>query len=176
MAHPHPTNAPITEALIDIQVELEENFDPRRFEALAPLVSDRYPSKNEKTEWKANFQFQPGSQEKSVVENSATLQGFLFSSEDNHQVFQARTNGFTLNRLKPYSGWDSIREEAEACWKLYSHLANPKVKRLSLRYLNRIEFSLDSKRIDTFFQTYPKLGEGIHPEIASLHAGSNPIS
>ena len=63
--------------------------------------------------------------------------GYLFTSVDGRQVVQARLDGFTFSRLKPYDKWESLRDEARELWQHYVQIASPEtVTRVALRYIN----------------------------------------
>jgi len=65
--------------------------------------------------------------------------GLWLKSEDEKTIAQFRPDGFTLNRLKPYTSWDLISVEALRLWAVYLDLAKPQaVTRLALRYINHL--------------------------------------
>src|SRR5262249_9107418 len=63
-----------------------------------------------------------------------------FHSADGRDVVQFRNDGFTYNRLAPYTSGDAVIEEALRVWPAYLEvLARPDVKRIAMRYINRME-------------------------------------
>jgi uncharacterized protein (TIGR04255 family) len=105
-AQRHYQKPPITEAIIDLRVELppeisltELNKAHEGQEATYPTVQDRYA---------AFGQMQIGPQ----VSVTASRQhiGYLFRSGDGTQIYQARLDGFTMSRLAPYENWNALRD------------------------------------------------------------------
>jgi uncharacterized protein (TIGR04255 family) len=67
------------------------------------------------------------------------LLGARFFSADKLQVAQFRSDGFTLNRLSPYTGWEAVFPEAMKLWRLFVEVFEPEaVKRVTVRYINHI--------------------------------------
>ena len=53
---------------------------------------------------------------------------------------QFRINGFTFNRLKPYTSWGDILPQVKDLWSLYIDIASPEsITRIAVRYINNIE-------------------------------------
>src|SRR3990167_5750912 len=95
-------HAPITEALLDIRVKLPAQIDLTRLTTFHDAVKDRYPLKRERTSWHGGFQLKPGTGPEMLASSSGGPDGYLFTSADGRQIVQARLDGFTFNRLKPY--------------------------------------------------------------------------
>lgn len=126
----HLARAPITEALVDFRVKQREGVDPEIFRALdLPL----FPKKEDHISQTFTFPNR-------VLARS--LEGVFFRSEDGRNIAQFRRDGFTFNRLKPYTSWQELWPQAFALWKQYESLARPlSVVRVALRYINHIQLS-----------------------------------
>jgi uncharacterized protein (TIGR04255 family) len=149
--------APITEALLDIHVKLPSQINLTRLANLHDAVKDRYPSKRERVSWQGGFQITPGTGP-AVLPPSGGPDGYLFTSADGRQIVQARLEGFTFNRLKPYDKWETFRDEAKELWQRYVQIASPEVvTRLALRYINRIEIPLPMKDFKEYILTTPEI-------------------
>jgi len=133
-------NAPITEALVDIRIRIKEDFDVNRFLSLHGAIVDQYPGKKTRHKWEGRFEFKKG--ETPVPSGTQTIDGYIFTSDDEKQVFQARIDGFTFNRLRPYENWETFRDEAFRLWKLYRDLVSPEIIRVALRYINKFDIPL----------------------------------
>jgi len=84
----------------------------------------------------------------------------IFKSSDGLDLVQFRIDGFTYNRLNPYTSWDEIFSKALELWELYVGKAKPLfVTRLALRYINHIEISGGS--FDKCMIAPPRLPEQI---------------
>jgi uncharacterized protein (TIGR04255 family) len=64
----------------------------------------------------------------------------LCRSEDGLDIVQARIDGFSANRLRPYQDWAALKQLAEQYWPVYQRLAQPaEILRIGLRYINQFE-------------------------------------
>jgi uncharacterized protein (TIGR04255 family) len=133
-------NAPITEALIDIRIGIKEGFDVNRFLSLHEAIANQYPGKKTRHKWEGRFELKRG--EALVSAGTEAVDGYIFTSTDEKQLFQARIDGFTFNRLRPYEKWDSFRDEAFRLWRLYRDLTSPEIIRVALRYINKFDIPL----------------------------------
>jgi len=83
---------------------------------------------------------------------------FFFRSPTDKKVVQARLDGFTFNKLKPYEDWEKFRDEGRELWGTYLDIANPiRANRISLRYINRIEAPLPFKDFNEYILTSPQV-------------------
>lgn len=159
------SKAPITEALIDIQVEGAEGLTPLLLAGCQNPVLSEYPTKRE---LKTNFaQFKLGSQP--TVSATSEDVGFAFVSPDGKQLFQVRTNGFTANRLAPYASWETFSQEARRLWNIYRETAKPiRITRIALRYINRIDIPTPQVELKDYFHTSPEVAKGLPQSMAGF--------
>ena len=128
--------APITEALLDIRTTLPPRIDLQRLAGFHDPIKTAYPGRQQRTSWQASVQVKEGG---TAFASREAPDGFLFTSPDGRQIVQARLDGFTFNRLKPYDTWEVFRAEARRLWARYVEVAEPEaVSRIALRYINRI--------------------------------------
>ncbi len=92
--------APITEALIDIRVSPPEDISFDQLEQFAATVSERFPTKEERFQRISGIRFERDAPVE-VIEDKSEKMGFILFSESRDKVVQARTDGFTLSKLKP---------------------------------------------------------------------------
>ena len=130
-------NAPITEALIDIRIKTREGFSVESFSPFYEAISSQYPEKKARHKFEGKLELKKG--EAPLSSGIATVDGYLFTSVDHKQVFQARVDGFTYNRLRPYDKWETFRDEAFKLWKLYRNIVSPEIIRVALRYINKFD-------------------------------------
>jgi uncharacterized protein (TIGR04255 family) len=159
----HYRKPPITEALIDLRVDLPPQISLmelskvlRGNEAAYPLVEQLH---------RALGQMQVGPQ----VSASAGSEhvGYLFRSVDGKQICQARRDGFTMSRLAPYESWNTLRDEARQLWENYRTATKPtKVTRLAVRYINRIDIPLPFKDFKDYLRTAPEVSPDLPQELA----------
>ena len=107
----HLKNAPIREALIDIRVELPENLTAEVFSMLAKEHQGDFPSQGKARRFKAGFEFRDDGKAIAHAAHDASFEGVRLSNENGNEIVQFRTDGFTFNKLKPYTSWDDIYPE-----------------------------------------------------------------
>lgn len=156
-------NAPITEALIDIRVESLPQSMRAALGDLYEQVKGQYPEKQEQFVVGAQLSF--GSEVTS--ETSQTPIGFAFRSKDGKQIFQARLNGFTFSRLRPYGNWHDLRQQGQKLWALYRATVGPQhVTRIAVRYINQIDIPVRSIDYKDYFLTTPEVSPEL-PQVLS---------
>jgi uncharacterized protein (TIGR04255 family) len=151
----HLSAAPITEAIIDIRVFPS---DASPLEKLRQLRIEGYPKRKPRIEVSGKITSDP----EVVAQITKQELGFVFSSPDHSYVLQARVDGFTLSRLKPYENWEPFSAEASQLWKQYrSVIGNCEVKRLAVRFVNRIDIPLPIDDLARYLHTRPQLSNGL---------------
>ncbi len=132
------TNPPITEALIDFRVDevpLPAEADLHR---LKVALAEQYPHVRDQHSFEARLDF-PAEAVPTLQAAERGATGLIFSTAGREQLAQFRRDGFTLNRLAPYTSWESLRPEAERLWGRFLEGFRPRtVRRLAVRYINRI--------------------------------------
>ncbi len=153
----HLRNAPITEAIIDFRVKARPDFRAEEFGVLRKTLGSRLPRIEERRGGKIAFQFTPGRPQPAQFEDLG-LQGLILKTEDQKTIAQFRTDGFTFNRLKPYTRWDELYPIAKDLWNYYVEIAKPQiVTRLALRYLNHVELPANVDDFDTYLRAAPPI-------------------
>jgi len=96
------------------------------------------------------------------------VRGYLFRSADGKEVVQFRSDGFTFNRLAPYTSWDELFPKALVYWKLFVDIARPDVvTRLAVRCINHMR--IPEGKVD--FDDYLSAGPRVPPELPQTIAG-----
>jgi uncharacterized protein (TIGR04255 family) len=150
----HYENAPISEALIDIRVNFPNALSLEALEALHASIKDDYPRKEKR--FYVEGQFSMGEAVGAVA--TRTQIGYAFSSADGKQIVQARLDGFTFSRLKPYGTWLTLRDESRRLWDIYRTLAaTTKIARVAVRYVNQIDIPLKTIDYKDYFRTTPEV-------------------
>lgn len=154
-------NAPITEAVIEIKVQLPEETDVKSLESFHEHIKERFPEKQEQRFLKADFKLSQKDKLTSFPTKTGT-QGYLFHSREEKKVVQSRIDGFAFNKLKPYENWELFRSEGRELWELYSKIVNPiRVIRIGLRYINRIEVPLPFNDFSDYLLTNPQIAPNL---------------
>lgn len=133
----HLSRAPITEALIDIQVTPKEGLTFDILKARLDASAFGYYAKGPITERLLQFSIPVGGEPQ--TSSQAAQVGIRFHSNDEKYVAQCRLGGFTLSRLPPYEHWGNLRTEAARIWKVYTDCLTPaRVTRIATRFINNL--------------------------------------
>lgn len=167
----HLRNAPIVEALIDIRTTTPVDFDVARFTMLPKTLEQRFPRAEALRAFSGGFEIDGQLQQiRSHTVNQGIL-GYLYRSETNDRVLQARKDGFTFSKLQPYEDWSKLRSEAVELWDMYVSVAKPEqISRLALRYINRLNIPTTSGKFDfdEYFTAAPQVPEGLPQAISGF--------
>jgi len=165
----HFPNAPITEALLDIRVKLPVQTDLKTLGTFHDTIKQRYPVKQERVSWRGHFEVKVTPVAQVSQSAAGGPDGYSFTSVDGRQVVQARLDGFTFSRLKPYDKWEALRDEARELWQHYIGVALPEtVTRVALRYINRIEIPLPIKDFKEYILTTPEIAPDLPQGLESF--------
>jgi uncharacterized protein (TIGR04255 family) len=141
-------NAPITEAVLDIRTRLSDPSLAR----LAEVRDASYPNLFQTPNLMA-FTFTVNEGQPSFNTSSDPL-GFSYRSQDEKNIFQVRKDGFSHNRLSPYTEWQSFSSEARRLWSIYKDQAEPiEIELIGLNYINEI-FIPFGVSFGEYFKTY----------------------
>lgn len=101
-----------------------------------------------------------------IVQTKQLNQGAMmrFSREDDSELVQITQNLLTVNKLKPYSGYDVFKNSIQKALEHYLILSKPKyVERIGLRYINRISIPEKNFILEDYFNfsiNFSKENEG----------------
>ncbi|HUG19993.1 MAG TPA: TIGR04255 family protein [Planctomycetaceae bacterium] len=161
----HYSNAPITEAILDIRTTSPEGLALERLEEIHSLIQEDYPSKQQRNLARGRWNF--GTQVGATA--TQTPLGYLFLSPDEKQIVQVRMDGFTMSRLAPYESWEQIRDEAHRLWEIYSESIQPRsIERVAVRYINRIDIPLPFGDLTEYLRTIPQVSPDLPQELSGL--------
>jgi uncharacterized protein (TIGR04255 family) len=164
-AQRHYANAPITEGLIDIRVAVPSEFNLGSLDPFCERVRGEFPSREDRSLFEGLFT--PGKQPEASAKQ--TKIGYLFRSGDGKYVLQARLDGFTFSRLKPYENWMVLRDEAKRLWEIYREIVRPsQVTRVAVRYINQIDIPLPIFELKDYFRTYPEVSPELAQDLSAL--------
>lgn len=158
--HQNYRNAPIVEAVFDVFTTLQSDFDLKKLESFHSKIKDRFPEKNESITIKNSIGFKDGQPITPSAEKFT--RGYVYQDKVNARAVQARIDGFTFNKLKPYSSFESFIQDAKPLWELYKEvLGSLRINRISFRYINTIALPSPVNDLKEYFLTYPEIGAGI---------------
>ena len=164
----HLNNAPITEAVIDFRVKPRPDLRPDQFEALKPRLMDRFPKVELRRAGRVTFELLPGGAQPPRVDDLG-MQGVNFRSADDKLIAQFRGDGFTLNRLEPYTSWDELFPVACDLWQAYVSVAMPElVTRIAVRYINHITLPDGLIDLDKYLRAAPQIPKELPQGLAEF--------
>ena len=139
---------PIVEAVLDINCDLPPVFELTALEAAAREVfRDKYPKFN--TRFLHEFQLEAAQGIEPQLTKRQGIQAFQFLQDDGKQLLQVRLQGFSFNRLSPYTDLDDYLPEIERTWRQYCLLAKPVlIREIRLRYINRILLPMAGEQVN----------------------------
>jgi uncharacterized protein (TIGR04255 family) len=150
---------PIVEAVLDIECDMPAGYDVAQLEDPArDAYRDRYPTLRK--QWIQEHRIEAKLGESPTTSMKRVAQALQFRAEDEKQLVQVRIQGFSFNRLAPYTRLDDYLPEIERTWKLFVTLASPvEVKLVRLRYINRILLPMSGENVelDDYLRTGPRL-------------------
>ena len=151
--------APIIEAVLDIDCDLPPTLDWNILKAAArEAFREGYPKARQ--QFVQNHVLTAGDEGAPVLQFNEGLGALQFITDDEKQLVQFRANGFSFNRLNPYTTLDDYLGEIQTAWEKFRELAGPvMVRKIGLRMINRILLPMEGGRLkfDDYLTTAPRL-------------------
>lgn len=155
-------NAPITEAILDIKAILPDWVDLKTFEEFYENIKDRFNERKTRHFFEAKFRFPVEGDALPSITPKGRPDGYIFRFPKENKIVQARLDGFTFNKLRPYENWDKFHDEARTLWELYYRITKPaRVDKIALRYINRIEIPMPFADFSEYILTNPQIASGL---------------
>jgi uncharacterized protein (TIGR04255 family) len=150
---------PIDEAVAEFQLEPSAEWDGTVPGKLQGQLSAAYPGKARPQELMTLVSAAAGSPVPFVPQ---PLIRTLLPNADGTRMVGVSPNLLTVHELDPYRGWDEfsdrIRQALEAYWRVNPPLG---VRRVRLRYINRILIPGEQVELDDYFTAAPRVPKGI---------------
>lgn len=149
-------HSPIIEAVLDIDCDMPPKFDLVALEkTFFELVRNLYP-KSRKTLIE-QYRIEPKGDQLSNISSSQGVQAFQFLQNNELQIVQFRRDGFSFNRLAPYSTMDDYLSEILRLWEIFVKVAMPvQIRAIRVQNINRIMLPLGNINLDTYFKNTPR--------------------
>jgi len=163
----HLTNAPIREAVIDIQVTTPISLDALK--EISARLKDR-PHKQDEL-WHASIGFQINADGKGSANTSTDRSpvGYRYTFKNHPYVLQCQVRGFTFSHLPPYGNWEEMSAIAKELWGIYLEVAKPQtVSRIAVRYINSLPIPLPIADFADYLNVPPIVPEGLPQSLASF--------
>ena len=156
---------PLVEAFCEFQFG-SESWDWTIPGLIYQIISDRFPKK--RTVKRLELQINPATKEL-IPGAQGDTERLQFLSEDETLLVQAGSNMLAVNSVAKYPPWRDFRVLIHEMFNVYREIANPtSIKRIGLRYINRIQIPEVKFDLATFFNLEPKLPDELPENLASL--------
>jgi uncharacterized protein (TIGR04255 family) len=160
--------APIREAMFDIRVRFDQPVSLPELKALSAAVKENYPRTQSRVSFESNVSLPDPKKAPITTATPPKEDGYLHFSADGKQVFQARVDGFTFNRIYPYDRWATFSAEAKKLWNIYEKVGGTgKITRIALRYINAIPLPIPCK-IEDYIRTTPTISPDLPQDIQNF--------
>lgn len=134
----HYDKAQIAEAVIDLRVELPDQFTVDAFDGLGALLFDRYPVRFPIRAIEMGFQQEAEAEAR--FHSAQEIVGVRLQSKSGDRVLQAQKAGFTFSHVGQYSTWEQFRGEAEAAWRVFLKVTGARrINRAAVRVINKLQ-------------------------------------
>ncbi len=158
----HLNKPPIVEAIVDIDCDMPPDFIVgSQTEQAEKIFGQDYPKIGKRFLHRQGFTGKLDEQpEVKVLESKVSIHALLLQKEAENQLIQIRQDGYSFNRLTPYSSLDDYFPEIERTWNLFiEHFSPLSIQRIRLRYINRIILPLENGKLnlDKFLKVGPRL-------------------
>ena len=151
--------APIVEAVIEVDCDMPPGFELAAMEKQAvDRFGDQYPNRRSQFVQEAIIETKANETPQMSVRQG--VQSLLFLTADEKQLVQVRMQGFSFNRLAPYTSLDAYLSEIKRTWDLFNGIVSPvQIRAVRLRYVNRILLPSDpgNVRLEDYLKTGPRL-------------------
>jgi uncharacterized protein (TIGR04255 family) len=141
-------NAPIVEVVLDIDCDMPPGQELASLESRAQtLFREHYPKFQ--TQFLQEHEILTKPDSPATVSTRHAIQAFQFRQHDEKQLVQVRRQGFSFNRLSPYSTLKDYLPEIRRTWELFVDLVSPiQIRLIRLRHINRISLPMVSGNVD----------------------------
>lgn len=158
-------NAPIKEAIIDISFTEMPEGSLSLIESLESDFHDDFPHKKTMRRISQTFGFEEGKANNNVSEFSTV--GYQFWAQDEAEdLVTCRRDGFSYNKLKPYTEWSKVLEKALIGWTKYKNKIRPlALNKLAVRNINLIKIPHPRFEMEDYFETIPTLSASIERDM-----------
>lgn len=158
--HEQLDHAPIVEVVLDIDCDMLPTVDIEELKERArELLGESYPTFRKKL--MSEHIIEMKSDAPSEMSSRRETQAIMFLHEDEKQLVQVRRQGYSFNRLSPYSSLDDYIPEIQRTWELFLEIAScGQVRSIRLRYINRLPIPFMGEiNLDDYLETGPHLAD-----------------
>jgi len=164
----HLRHAPIVEAIVEFHVDGPHDASLGAGEKLYERIKGAYPIREKQVT--GTFRLQLTAPDSIKAEAGKALHsGFRFKSADGNRVLNAGLSAFSFHRLKPYTRWEDLRDDARTLWQTYCEEFHPKaITRIGVRYVNNVSIPMTATNLSSYLVPGPIIPEGLPQSVQSF--------
>src|SRR5215217_2557646 len=149
---------PIIEALCEFQFEPSQPWDGTFLGPIYDKVQSVFPKKRPVDTLQVQFGL---SGQEAPAPNVVSMPGSMwFVREDERVLMKVGPDVVSVHHLQPYSDWETLKGYIERALDAYRQVVNPSgIRRLGLRYVNRLEVPSQNAAIEDFLFASPSIPE-----------------
>lgn len=157
-------NPPLIEAVCEFRFEPSQPWDWTIPGLIYDKVKFEYPKKRQQNIVEVELRAE---QEELAQRLKGGVARMQFLREDERALIQVGPDLLTINHLKPYPNWETFKGMIAHALDIYRQVAVPKgIRRIGLRYINKIEILEPRVKIEDYLLAVPKVPETV-PQIFS---------
>lgn len=148
----HYNSPPVVEALCEFQLEKEDTTLAGVF--FGEVETD-FPIKEQRSTRKVDI----NANDQGIVEHQVqTIDYAVFRSSGKNHLIQVSPSSVSVNFLQPYGGWDIFRDDINRALEVLLHAQGSiRLKRIGMRYINRIEIPRRAFDLEEYFVYRPSM-------------------
>jgi uncharacterized protein (TIGR04255 family) len=161
-------NPPLVEALCEFRFEPDSPWDI----TVPGLIYERVKSTFKERRQMNLVNFEVTTTPTGIQQALQSADRIQFVRDDGTALLQVAPGLLTINHLKPYPSWEIFRPMILAALSDYAEAAPHSVlDTLTLRYINRFDFSGPKVDVEDFFNFYPHVGSDLPQTYISFISG-----
>lgn len=161
-------NSPVVEVVCEFQFVSDGEWDTTYPAKIHEIVKSQFPRHD--TLKLSEVTMQLGGE--NISQNVKVIERPRFLQEDEKAFIQIGQDLLAVNRLKPYPTWDLFFPLVIQAYTSYLQVAHPKgIKRIGLRYINRIVLPVPEIDLDDYFTMAPQIPAELPQVLSSYVVG-----
>ncbi len=162
-------NSPIVEALCEFQFEPGLPWDLTIPGLVYEEISDEFPKKRQAKQLQVELS---ATVDEGITQKVAASDRMQFLREDEKALVQVGPNLLVINHLKPYPTWDKFLPLIKKGFEVYRRVVGPEgMRRIGLRYINRIEIAGQRVELEDYFDFRPFVGDKLPQDFGQFIVG-----
>jgi len=156
---------PVVEALVEFQFDPASPWDMTIPGLLFQELESEFPNREQKRliNQRVEMVAEGPRQTVNIIER---MQMF---SEDRLSLVQVNQHLLTVNRLAPYTKWESFLPSIKTALAAYLKIARPiGLRRVGLRFINKFKMPGETVEMEEYFGFYPHLEAGLPQNFVSF--------